>query len=169
MTVEEAMKTAIEYEIRVREVYVEALEGATDPVAKKVYKLMADEEDDHVKYLEHKLEQLKKSGELSADDLETAVPAPGQLEKEISKLVEKVGQEPRTDELAVLRKAYDVEKETSAFYAGLVETLPDDGKAFFQRFLEIEAGHIALVQAEIDALEGNGMWFDLYEFDVEAG
>lgn len=39
----------------------------------------------------------------------------------------------------------------------------------FRHFLEIEDGHTAIVQAEIDALEGNGFWFDFAEFDLEAG
>ena len=44
MTIEEAIKTAIEYEKRVRDVYVEALDDATNPTARRVFQLMADEE-----------------------------------------------------------------------------------------------------------------------------
>jgi hypothetical protein len=34
--------------------------------------------------------------------------------------------------------------------------------------VEIEAGHEAIVQAEIDALNGLGFWFDFTEFRLES-
>jgi hypothetical protein len=37
----------------------------------------------------------------------------------------------------------------------------------FARFLEIEAGHIAIVQAELDYISHTGYWFDFKEFDME--
>ena len=40
-------------------------------------------------------------------------------------------------------------------------------KALFERFLEMENGHVAIVQAEIDALAGHGHWFDFMEFSLE--
>jgi hypothetical protein len=40
-------------------------------------------------------------------------------------------------------------------------------KEMFQRFLEIEDGHVAMVQAEIDYLSDNGFWFDFTEFNME--
>jgi hypothetical protein len=39
----------------------------------------------------------------------------------------------------------------------------------FQRFVEIEQGHLAIVQAEIDSVSGLGFWFDMREFDLETG
>ena len=37
----------------------------------------------------------------------------------------------------------------------------------FARFLEIEDGHVAIVQAELDFISDNGFWFDFQEFDME--
>jgi hypothetical protein len=39
----------------------------------------------------------------------------------------------------------------------------------FQRFPEIEDGHNAIVQAELDSVQGLGYWFDVEEFKLEAG
>ena len=39
----------------------------------------------------------------------------------------------------------------------------------FARFLEIEEGHVNLVQAEMDSLNGLGTWFDVLEVSFEAG
>jgi rubrerythrin len=70
-------------------------------------------------------------------------------------------------ELQWLRKAHGVERETSDFYQRMVNELPDEAKGLFKRFLEIEEGHLALVQAQIDQALGTGYWFDVREFDLE--
>ena len=49
----------------------------------------------------------------------------------------------------------------------MVSELPPEGRALFERFLEIEQGHVAIVQAEIDAVSGLGFWFDVQEFRLE--
>ena len=84
MNIEEALKTSIEYETRVREVYVEAMEAASDPVGKRIFKLLADEEHGHVKYLEAKLQTYQDNGQLSAADLETALPTPAKIQQEVA-------------------------------------------------------------------------------------
>lgn len=63
----------------------------------------------------------------------------------------------------------ELERQTSAFYRRLVDTLSEADRGMFSRFLEIEAGHLAIVQAEIDSLNGMGTWFDVMEFSLEAG
>lgn len=167
MNIEEALRTSIEYETRVREVYVEAMEAASDPVGKRIFKLLADEEHGHVKYLEAKLKTYLADGQLSAADLGTALPSPAKIQEEVAKLEQKLEGEAKADELASLEKGLEVEKETSAFYIKLVGELPPEGRDFFKRFVEIEEGHVGLVQAEIDSVRGLGYWFDMPEFDLE--
>jgi rubrerythrin len=169
MQIEEAIKTAIEYEIRIREHYVESRAEATDPVARRIFGLMAQEENDHVKYLEKKLAQRKGGEKLSAEDLGTVLPSLEWIDKEVGKLASADVKRTAVADLAALETAYEIESETMKFYAELVEKLPDEGKSFFSRFLEIESGHLALVNAEIGALKGSGFWFDIPEFNIEAG
>ena len=169
MQIEEAIKTAIEYEIRIREHYVESQAAATDPVARRVFGLMAGEEDNHVKHLEKKLKEWKENKKLSVDDLETKLPSLDWIEKEIGKLASGEVKGTATVELGARETAAAIESETGRFYADLVEKLPDEGKSFFKRFVEIESGHLALVNAEIGAIKGSGFWFDIPEFDVETG
>lgn len=169
MNIEEAIKTAIEYETRVREVYVEALDEATDPVGLKVFKMLADEENNHVAYLESKLRGWLFDGKLSASDLETTVPAAERIQAGVDKLDRQIEREDHGRELAMLEKAHQVELETSAFYGKMVAELDAAGREFFSRFVQIEEGHVALVAAEIDALAGKGFWFDMPEFDLENG
>ena len=49
----------------------------------------------------------------------------------------------------------------------MVSKLDGDGKTLFERFVEIEEGHQAIVQAEIDCVSGLGFWFDTLEFRLE--
>ena len=42
-----------------------------------------------------------------------------------------------------------------------------DTRKMFSRFLEIENGHIAAVQAELDYVMNTGYWFGFKEFDME--
>lgn len=72
-------------------------------------------------------------------------------------------------ELDSLHQARAAEKETSALYRQMVLELPPEGQALFGRFLEIEDEHVTVVQAEIDSVSQMGFWFDLREFDLEAG
>jgi len=51
----------------------------------------------------------------------------------------------------------------------MVRELPEEGQNLFSRFLEIEDGHAAVVQAEMDSVSHSGFWFDLKEFDLEVG
>jgi rubrerythrin len=67
-------------------------------------------------------------------------------------------------ELELLKKALDLEIEATAFFRRMVAELDEEAQKLFARFVEIEAGHEAIVQAEIDALNGLGFWFDFTEF-----
>jgi rubrerythrin len=69
-------------------------------------------------------------------------------------------------ELKMLGKALEAERKTSSFYRKMAAELPAEGQKLFQRFVEIEEGHVAIVQAEMDAVTGNGAWFDVLEIKL---
>lgn len=169
MTNEEAIRTAIEFEKRVTAVYEQAAAAASDEAGRKVFGALAEEEQGHVAYLEHKLVQLSETGELTADPMKTVVPPQDQIQVGIGRMEKQVEPTDHTQELEFLRQALEAEEETSAFYERMVGELDAAGQALFANFLDIERGHKAIVQAEIDALTGMGFWFDFQEFNLEAG
>ena len=169
MTLEEAIKTAIEFETKVRRVYVHAVEQATDPIGKKVFKVLAGEEMNHIAYLKNRYNEWKKEGRITAEKLETAISPKKVIEVEVNKLDRNLSYKDHGEELEMLRKALALEIETSDFYKKMVSTLKAEGRKMFRRFVEIEEGHIAIVQAEIDKLAGLGFWFDIPVFDLETG
>jgi rubrerythrin len=167
MMVEKAILTAIEYERRVHDVYARAAEQAKNQVGKRLFRALAKEEKRHVEFLGYELDEWKDTGHVSPEHLKTAIPSRDRMLAEVAKLETPIGDEDRGEELEMLRKALAVEIETSAFYRRMVEELPEGARALFARFLEIEDGHLAVVQAEIDYFTGKGFWFDMQEFDLE--
>jgi rubrerythrin len=168
MDVEKAIKTAIEYENKVRDVYKEAFNKAGDETGRRVFKALADEEQNHVDYLNSRLELWQKQGKLDYGKLETSVPSKSLIASGLDKLRGHMKEANRSAEIQLLNKALDVEMETSNFYKKMVSEMKAEPQKMFARFLEIEEGHQAIVKAEIDALTGMGVWFDFVEFDLES-
>jgi rubrerythrin len=167
MTIEEAIKTAIAFETQVRHLYRNAAEGTSDPVGKRIFKVLAEEEQGHLEYLRSKLDEWKKSGTLTAKRLDSAIPSREKISKGISALEARRPGDERGGELRMLSRALDVEAKTNDFYKRMVKELPEEGKQLFAHFVEIEEGHLAIVRAEIDYLSKTGYWFDFKEFDME--
>ena len=167
MTLEEAIKTAIEFEARVSDVYRHATENASDPIGKRTFGVLADEEQRHLNYLQGKLDELQRTGSITAEKLDTAIPPRETIRDGIRKLKAKMEKKDRGTELQMLGKALEVENDTTNFYRKMVSELSAEGQRLFARFVEIEEGHLAIVQAEIDYLSKTGYWFDIKEFDME--
>lgn len=168
MNTEKAIKTAIEYENKVKEVYLEAVRVSKNEIGKKVFQQLADEEQGHIDYLNSRLEQWQKTGKITAEKLKSTIPTKSKIEEGVKKLEANLKKPDAYGEVQMLGKALNVEIETSKFYKEMVDSLDGEEKKMFTRFLEIEDGHLALVQAEIDSLTGMGVWFDSIEFNLEA-
>jgi len=167
LTLEKAITEAIAYESRIRDLYREAVDKTQDPKGQKVFQTLADDEQRHIDYLEAKRTQWYEEGRITVESLMSPIPAPEVLAADLEELQQTLDREDRRDEKRMLSKALQVEVETSAFYRRMVEQMEGDARAMFARFLEIEDGHIAAVQAELDYISHTGFWFDLQEFDME--
>jgi rubrerythrin len=167
MTIEEAIKTAVQYEKRVVQVYEEAARSSQDEVGRKIFSAFIKEEEQHVVYLVERLNEWKATGRVTAASLGTVVPARGRIEAGVQTLESRVKRTAPETEMRLLKRALDIEVETSGFYARVVRELPEEARPLFERFLEIEQGHQAIVQAEINAVSGNGYWFDVPEITME--
>ncbi len=166
MTVEQAIKTAIEYEIKVRDAYLNNLDDIADSVGRRVFEVLGKEEQGHVDYLEAQLAEWEKSGHLSTTKLDSIVPAKEKIDAGVKKLDGHLQERDYGTEREMLKKALAMEQETSDFYRLMVAELKE-GQDLFRRFLEIEDGHQAIVQAELDYLNQTGTFFDFQEFNLE--
>ena len=74
--------------------------------------------------------------------------------------------ETRGGEVEMLRRALHMETEAGEFYKRMVKELPEEARPLFARFVEIEDGHTAIVQAELDYASGSGFMFDFRDFEM---
>lgn len=167
MTIEEAIKTAIEYEIRIRDVYLEAVAAVDDNVGKRIFETLGQDEQRHIDYLQHKLDQFQKTGAIKPETLESAIPDQKTIKREADKIKPLAARAYLGIKQQMLSTALKAEVETSAFYQKMVNELPADARPLFERFLEIENNHVQAVQFELDYMGKTGYWFDFKEFDME--
>ena len=168
MNLDEAINTALEYEMGVYQLYFDAIGTTVDPTAKKIFGVLCNEEKNHVDYLRHCLGEWQRTGKINAGELKTAIPAKHVIDKSLRDLQRITKPRPTIrPELDLLYKALEAEIKTSDFYKEMVKTLDGEGQKLFRRFVEIEEGHEAIVQAEIDSVSKMGFWFDTPEFRLE--
>ena len=86
MTIEEALKTAIQFENEVRDVYKGSVDRVADPIGKRVFTVLANEEQGHVDYLEDCLAKWRQAGTVTPTALETAVPSQEKIAEAIKAL-----------------------------------------------------------------------------------
>jgi rubrerythrin len=164
MDIEDALAIAIDYECKVRDHYAKGASMIEDPEGRRVFETLALEEQAHADYLESCRKTWVETGRIGPGDPETAIPAADWIEVARKRIARGPSKKiAAKSELELLRVALDLERRTSAFYCDLAETIHPLHRPLFVRFLAIEAGHVRLVQAEIDALGGSGSWFDIGE------
>ena len=167
MNLEDALRTAIDYETRIRDLYQEAVDAVADASGKRILTLLAEDEAGHVAFLEKRLAAWQSSGRLSTEGLVPVLPTPDRIHGHIESLRPDVVRESLGDDKELLSRALTLEMETSAFYRKMASTMEGEAKDLFARFQEIEDGHIAAVEAELNFLARTGFWFDFQEFDME--
>jgi rubrerythrin len=166
MNVEEALETALEFENKVRDAYREMAATSASKVGENVFGVLAHEEQHHVEYLESRLSEWRRTGVISAEGLETAVPRRAAIEEGVKNLSKEAQGEIRGGEVEMLRRALRMEIGANDFYKRMVNELPEEARPLFARFVEIEEGHTAVVQAELDYATGSGFMFDFRDFEV---
>jgi rubrerythrin len=103
---------------------------------------------------------------ITAEGLETAVPRRAAIEEGVKNLSKEARGEIRGGEVEMLRRALRMEIGANDFYKRMVNELPEEARPLFARFVEIEEGHTAVVQAELDYATGSGFMFDFRDFEV---
>jgi len=166
VNLQEAIAVALEFEKKVRDHYLRGAKEIPDPKGRRVFATLGKEEQGHVDYLERCLAEWKKTGKVPDVPLESVLPAGVRwIEEEKRKLSMRKGTRVATKtELDALRTAVRYEMDADAFYHELISELPEVDRPLFDKFLRIEDGHLALVRAQFDAVQGRGFWFDVAEF-----
>jgi rubrerythrin len=166
VNLQEAIAVALEFEKRVRDHYLRSAQAISDPKGRRVFATLAEEEQAHVDYLDRCLVNWKKIGRIPDMPLKSVLPTGVKWIEEEKKSRPARKDERRASEadLEALKAALRYERESDTFYHELVSELPGADHRLFDKFLSIEDGHLALVQAQLDALQGRGFWFDISAF-----
>ncbi len=171
MKLDDAIKTALEHEAGVHKAYLDAVNKTANETGKRIFRALAEEEMGHIKYLQDRLDEWQKTGKIHVKKLETSVPSKEAINKSLQDLRKTVKPTPTKliVELELLKKALEAERKTSQFYREMVSTLDGDGQQLFKGFVEVEEGHEAIVEAEIDSVSGVGIFLGTIEFGLEVG
>jgi rubrerythrin len=169
MNLKEAITIALDFERKVRDHYFRFAKAIEDPQGRKVFEKLGAEEQGHVDYLEYCYSEWQKSGKVPSIQLKTVLPKGKKWIKEAqNKLQARPGKRTAAaTEIEALKQALEFEKQADGFYRKFIAELPEGDRAMFTKFIEIEDGHLELVQAQLDNLQGNGFWFDTMEFRLE--
>jgi rubrerythrin len=171
MKLDQAIKQALDYESGVYRLYLEAMNHASDPKAQRVFQVLCQEEKEHLRYLQERLDEWRALGKIQVKQLETSIPSQGAINRSLEEMRRTVEPKPtnQSAELELLKKALDAEIKASNFYKEMASQLDAEGRELFKRFIEIEEGHEAIVRAEINCVSNLGFWFDTPEFRLEMG
>jgi rubrerythrin len=167
MLIEQAIKTAIEYEQKIRDVYREAAKASSDETGRRIFAALAADEANHVSFLLQQLETWVAEKKITWEDLKIVLPKAAEMSVNLNSVKEAMEPSKKREELALLEQARDAERETCEFYEKMVKELPPDGGALFKQFLKVEEEHFNVVQFQIDSLTGSGFWMGWPEFDME--
>ncbi|MFU8769586.1 MAG: ferritin family protein [Desulfotignum sp.] len=165
---EEIFNTALSYEKKIRDLYRSAVETIEDPRGKKLFQALADDEQNHVAFLEYGLTVLRDETGLDMGKPGTAIPLPARDLEKIREMAQQIPKNILGDLKRVLNAALSLEMETSRFYHNAIQKV-DQGpvRDILKKFYEIEQRHVEVVQIELDFASNNGYWFNFMETDME--
>ena len=121
MQLEAAIKSALEFENRIRDLYIEAVTRTDEPAGKKIFQTLADDEQRHVDYLQSRLDEWQRRGSISAKALDSIVPDKAAIRKKAASLQSTISEDARGLKQQMLSQALAMEIETSRFYRELVD------------------------------------------------
>lgn len=165
---QEIFTTALVYEKKIRDLYRSAVETIDDPRGKELFQALADDEQNHVAFLEHGLTLLRDDKDQELEKPVTSIPFPARDFEKIKQMADQIPKSILGDLKRVLNAALSLEVETSRFYRNAIQKV-DNGpvRDILEKFYDIEQRHVEVVQIELDFVSNNGYWFNFMETDME--
>ncbi len=159
-----AIEIALKNEARERDFYLKQSEKSADPLGKKMFATMAQEEEEHYQYLKELHQELQKAGtwpeEISVEIKGTNV------DKVLDELVDRVNPSnvATADDKEAIRMAINFEKEAYKFYSELVKKAdhPNE-KTLFELLAALEMEHVVSLEETLLYFENPAEWFAQYE------
>ncbi|MEJ2058166.1 MAG: hypothetical protein P8X39_10055 [Desulfofustis sp.] len=161
-------KTALDYEKKIRDLYVSAVDIVDDERGKRIFNTLAKDEQSHVDFLEYSIETLKNSGSVSIEGFSTIIPDIAAIQKDMESMKIAIPERMLGDVKRVLSSALKLEIETTEYYRKAFAAAEGDIKEVMGKFVQIEQSHTDVVRFELDYVSKNGFWFGFPEISMEA-
>lgn len=163
----EIFVTALQYEERIRDLYLSAVDIVDDERGKALFKGLADDEQSHIDFLKYSLDVLKGEGTIEIDRLKTPIPSQEKILSHIETMKTSIPERMLGDVKRVLSSALELELETSAYYLDASKKAEGEIKKVLEKFVEIENRHAEVVRIELDYASKSGHWFNFMEISME--
>lgn len=159
-----SVKFAMDNEQREKDYYLKEAARSKNPVVKRLLETLAEEEEDHKRWIDKLHSKLLSDGSWPADvDLEMK---DSNVKVELKKLDYKAEATSAHDDsdIEALRAAAQFEKDAADFYADLVKQCETEKEQKFFTFLaNIEREHQLSIEDSLSYLQDPEAWFDASE------
>lgn len=167
----DSLRIALKTEMVGFSYYTDLVEMLDDEKAKNVFKHLAKEELDHIKYIITLSDSVDAGrgwiGMKEATESDAFKNAGLPIYPEKNELMEKYKTE--ESDLKAIEIAMDNEEEAVGFYSGLLKgAAADTEREVLLRLVEMEKNHYDLLRWEKDSIMKMGFWADQAEFTLEA-
>ncbi len=155
MNIKEALQGAIKYETWVRDAYRQAMDQAMSKGIKRMLEKLSHDEHLHLEALRKAYSRLTKKGKLEQFevDLSQFLSEADASVAEIKKELESGEEKERISR--TLERLLEVERETFSFYKVVSQKLPIKHKKFFDRFVQSEKLHMAMIKKSLEKYSSN--------------
>lgn len=133
---------------------------------KDMFVRLAQDEFEHAALMERLTRSLRETGTCSAGDLPVS-PFTALVPK-LSDRTLRIKGEAGLDDVTALETALDLERRAVEFYRRAGERAAGPVALVLRRLVEVELGHVELIQAELDNIRQDGFWFGMPEFTLES-
>lgn len=155
----EILKQAILLEKRGKAFYASSAMQSTDADVKKIFEIMAEEEDAHIRFLSEQYKAYNASKKFAITELPSDVLQEGTVEKILTEKIKKQISA-ASFEAAAIAAAIDMENRAIAVYAERAQSATDpEEKKFYEWLAEWERGHHKLLH-ELDNELKEKVWND---------
>lgn len=166
----ESLQTALKTEMVGYSYYTDLVEMIEDSKGRNVFKHLAKEELDHIKYIVALSDSVKAGrgwiGMKTAKESDAFKDAGLPIYPEKNELMDRFKED--ESDLNAIEIAMKNEEAAVGFYSGLLkEAATEDEREVLTKLVEMEKGHYDLLRWEKDSIMNMGFWADQAEFTVE--
>ena len=162
----ESLKTAIELENKGLITFLKFARATKNEAGKNMFIQLAMDEQKHREILENQMEKIitgKPFGKITISfaSIEKILP-------KVKDKVKKIKGEAGVDEVDALNAALDLESNAKKYFMEQSQKVTNpDAKKMFMDLADWEETHYRIIQAELDALQQTGFWYDMPEFRMD--